>query len=70
MAGYSFGRIWEELLRVDPAHHILGLRLNFFVAIVLFAIGIAWFVRTQRKGPDYDAEPYPERRQAAPVAGR
>ena len=70
VAGYSFGRIWEELLRVDPAHHILGLRLNFFVAIVLFAIGIAWFVRTQRKGPDYDAEPYPERRQAAPVAGR
>ncbi len=32
VAGYSFFRIFEELLRVDPAHHILGLRLNFFLA--------------------------------------
>jgi prolipoprotein diacylglyceryl transferase len=29
VAGYSGFRIFEELLRVDPAHHILGLRLNF-----------------------------------------
>ena len=26
VAGYSFARIGEELLRIDPAHHILGLR--------------------------------------------
>jgi hypothetical protein len=26
----------EELLRTDPAHHILGMRLNFFVAAGLF----------------------------------
>jgi prolipoprotein diacylglyceryl transferase len=48
VAGYSLGRIGEELLRVDPAHHILGLRLNFFVASVLFAVGMLWFIRTQR----------------------
>jgi prolipoprotein diacylglyceryl transferase len=48
VAGYSLGRIGEELLRVDPAHHILGLRLNFFVAIVLFLAGMIWFVRIQR----------------------
>jgi prolipoprotein diacylglyceryl transferase len=47
VAGYSLGRIGEELLRVDPAHHILGLRLNFFVASLLFAIGVAWFVTIQ-----------------------
>jgi prolipoprotein diacylglyceryl transferase len=47
VAGYSLGRIGEELLRVDPAHHILGLRLNFFVATVLFVIGVAWFIATQ-----------------------
>jgi prolipoprotein diacylglyceryl transferase len=47
VAGYSLGRIGEELLRVDPAHHILGLRLNFYVATVLFAAGLAWFVRVQ-----------------------
>jgi prolipoprotein diacylglyceryl transferase len=48
VAGYSAFRIFEELLRVDPAHHILGLRLNFFLAGVLTAVGLAWFVRTQR----------------------
>jgi prolipoprotein diacylglyceryl transferase len=48
VAGYSLGRIGEELLRVDPAHHILGLRLNFFVAALLFGVGAAWFARTQQ----------------------
>ena len=50
VAGYSFGRIFEELVRVDPAHHILGLRLNFFVSLSLFVGGIAWFWWSQRRG--------------------
>jgi len=49
VAGYSAFRIFEELLRVDPAKHILGLRLNFFVAIVLMAAGLAWFASTMRR---------------------
>jgi prolipoprotein diacylglyceryl transferase len=48
VAGYSAFRIFEESLRVDPAHHILGQRLNFWVAIVLTLIGLAWFAYTQR----------------------
>ena len=48
VAGYSAFRIFEELLRVDPAHHVLGLRLNFFLAVVLTLVGLAWFARTQR----------------------
>lgn len=48
VTGYSLFRIFEELLRVDPAHHILGLRLNFFVASVLFAGGVLVFARVQR----------------------
>jgi prolipoprotein diacylglyceryl transferase len=47
VAGYSFARIGEELLRVDPAHHILGLRLNLYVASILCVAGIAWFIRIQ-----------------------
>ena len=50
VAGYSFARIGEELMRVDPAHHIFGLRLNFYVASILCLAGIAWFVRIQRAG--------------------
>jgi prolipoprotein diacylglyceryl transferase len=49
VAGYSFARIGEELLRVDPAHHILGLRLNFYVATILFLAGLACFARIQRR---------------------
>lgn len=51
VAGYSLGRIGQELLRVDPAHHILGMRLNFFVASALLVLGLAWFVRTQHESP-------------------
>src|SRR5204863_1061190 len=31
---YCFGRFFEELLRIDPAHHLLGLRLNAWVPLV------------------------------------
>ena len=51
VAGYSFARIGEELLRVDPAKHILGLRLNLYVASILCLAGLAWFARIQRERP-------------------
>ena len=49
VAGYSAFRIFEELLRVDPAHHFLGLRLNLFVAIALTVAGLLWFWYAQRR---------------------
>jgi prolipoprotein diacylglyceryl transferase len=49
VAGYSAFRIFEELIRVDPAHHFLGLRLNLFVAVTLTVVGLVWFARTQRQ---------------------
>ena len=47
VAGYSLARIGEELLRIDPVHHILGMRLNFWVACLLFVAALAWFARIQ-----------------------
>ncbi len=47
VAGYSAFRIFEETLRIDYSVHILGLRLNFFVALVLCLLGLAWFVAIQ-----------------------
>ena len=47
VAGYSGFRIFEETLRIDYSVHILGLRLNFFVALVLCLLGLAWFVAIQ-----------------------
>jgi prolipoprotein diacylglyceryl transferase len=51
VAGYSAFRIFEEILRVDPAHHFLGLRLNLFVAIALTLAGLVWFWRAQTRPP-------------------
>lgn len=41
VAWYSFGRFFEELLRIDPAHQLFGLRLNAYVAAVLFVVACA-----------------------------
>jgi prolipoprotein diacylglyceryl transferase len=44
IAYYCFGRFFEELLRVDPSHHFLGLRINAWVSIVLFVLSTAFFI--------------------------
>ena len=54
VAGYSAFRIFEETLRIDSSEHILGLRLNFFVALIGTIAGLAWFVINQRR-PDRPA---------------
>jgi len=41
---YCFGRFFEELLRIDPAHHFLGLRINALVSIVLFVLSTGFFI--------------------------
>jgi len=41
---YTFGRFFEELLRIDPAHHIAGLRLNAWVSLILFVLSTAFFI--------------------------
>ena len=63
VAFYSFGRFFEELLRVDPAHEIGPLRLNAWVSIVVFVASAAFFVWWQflRR-----REPRKERRRRAP----
>ena len=44
VAFYTFGRTFEELLRVDPSHHFLGERLNFWVSAVVCVCSVAFFV--------------------------
>jgi prolipoprotein diacylglyceryl transferase len=41
---YTFGRFFEELLRVDPSHHFAGLRINAWVSIVVFACSTGFFI--------------------------
>ncbi|TVZ02641.1 prolipoprotein diacylglyceryl transferase [Trebonia kvetii] len=48
VAGYSGYRIFEETIRIDSSAHFLGMRLNFFIAVLLAAAGLAWFTIAQR----------------------
>jgi prolipoprotein diacylglyceryl transferase len=49
VAGYSAYRIFEETIRIDSSEHFLGLRLNFYVAMIVTLMGLIWFVRVQRR---------------------
>jgi prolipoprotein diacylglyceryl transferase len=50
VAGYSAYRIFEETIRTDSSAYLLGLRLNFFTAVTMTAVGLAWFIAVQRRG--------------------
>ncbi|TAM84996.1 MAG: prolipoprotein diacylglyceryl transferase, partial [Jatrophihabitans sp.] len=56
--GYTAGRAWIESLRIDHANHILGLRLNDWTSILVFLLGLIWFLghggfRARREGSVY-----------------
>ena len=59
---YCVGRFGMELLRIDEAHEFLGLRLNAWVSIVVFALALIAFVWSQRRvegGRPKSSEPPP-----------
>jgi prolipoprotein diacylglyceryl transferase len=47
IAGYSFARFFIEGLRIDPAHNLFGLRINQWMSILIFTIGVSFFLRNQ-----------------------
>ncbi|RIJ78484.1 prolipoprotein diacylglyceryl transferase [Nakamurella silvestris] len=47
VAGYTLGRVWIESLRIDPATHVFGLRINVLTSIVVF-IGAVLFLLLRR----------------------
>jgi prolipoprotein diacylglyceryl transferase len=68
VAAYTLGRVWIEMLRIDPANHFLGLRINVFTSIVVF-IGAVLFLYLRRnvaredpavvRGPDRSSRKAP-----------
>ncbi len=66
VAGYSAFRIFEETLRIDYSQHILGMRLNFWVALIGTVGGLIWFARIQffAKPQRHDSEVEPPRSMA------
>ena len=50
VATYTIGRAWIEALRIDDAHHILGLRLNEWTSLMVFALA-TWVIVARRPAP-------------------
>ena len=46
---YTAGRVWIEMLRIDEAETILGLRLNVWTSIVIFLVGAIGLAISSRR---------------------
>lgn len=51
VALYTVGRLFIELIRIDPANEILGLRVNVWVAALVFVGAVAYLLVSLRKSP-------------------
>ncbi|MGV9338316.1 prolipoprotein diacylglyceryl transferase [Streptomyces sp. NPDC003688] len=51
VAAYCVGRGWIEYMRVDDAHHILGLRLNDWTALIVFLLAVTYLIVSARTRP-------------------
>ncbi|WP_406107361.1 prolipoprotein diacylglyceryl transferase [Streptomyces sp. NBC_01003] len=55
VAAYCVGRFWIEYMRVDDAHHILGLRLNDWTAMGVFLLAVIYIVISTKIRPGREA---------------
>ena len=61
--GYTAGRVWIELLRIDSANTVFGLRLNVWTSILVFAGALVYFLL--HRGPrETEVEPRGRRTSA------
>jgi prolipoprotein diacylglyceryl transferase len=52
VAAYCAGRGWIEALRIDDAHHFLGIRVNDYVSGLLFLAAVIFLLVRRGSGPD------------------
>ncbi len=53
---YGLGRSWIEALRIDPAHHFFGLRLNDWTSIVIVVAGVVGYIVSARRRPGREVD--------------
>ena len=56
VAGYSGFRIFEETQRIDYSNYFLGMRVNFWIALVLCLVALTCFALIQRGFRDWGVE--------------
>ncbi len=66
VAGYTVGRGWIEMLRIDHANHILGLRVNVFVSAAVFLAAVIYLIASRRLGREDPSAVYGSDRHPRP----
>jgi prolipoprotein diacylglyceryl transferase len=69
-AAYTTGRFWIEYLRIDEAHHFLGLRLNDWTSIAVFTCAVSYLVISARGRPGVEGISTPGSGAPAPQMGK
>ena len=64
IAAYTLGRGAIEYLRIDTANHFLGLRLNDWTSLLIFAAAVAYLALTARR------RAFNDRKSGQPSAGQ
>ena len=54
--GYTVGRLWIELLRIDSANELWGLRINVWTSIVVGAAALVALLVGLRPGPEVPSD--------------
>lgn len=62
---YTFGRFWVERLRIDPANHVGGWRINSYTSLLVFAAGLVLLIWMLRNKPGQTPPGTPEKVPAA-----
>ncbi|HZC76013.1 MAG TPA: prolipoprotein diacylglyceryl transferase [Gaiellaceae bacterium] len=66
VAWYTTFRTFEEILRIDPSNHFLGMRVNFWVSLGIWVLSVGFFIWWQffhtqeEKRPTPKPRPVPE----------
>jgi prolipoprotein diacylglyceryl transferase len=67
--GYTLGRGWIEMLRIDTVEldDVVGLRFNVWTSIVLFVVALAYFLTSLRLWPGREESLYVDVPEPAPT---
>ncbi|UFU04405.1 prolipoprotein diacylglyceryl transferase [Ruania suaedae] len=68
--GYTLGRVWIEMLRIDEAETVLGLRLNVWTSILVGVAALVIFLVLSRRHPQREDSPWLPGREPSEAAGQ
>jgi prolipoprotein diacylglyceryl transferase len=65
---YTTFRTFEEILRIDPSNHIAGMRVNFWVSLLVWIAAVVFFIWWQfiRGGSESSEAPKPRKIETGP----